>query len=740
MELILFDKINIALIIIAFLNFGLGTLIYLKGRQRKVNLVYTFNIITIIGWILAMVLYRSAGPKESIFWCKILYISPTFIASSFLYFTYIFPSQIRKISLLEKILICAGNIIIIALILIPNLIIKNILIHPGSEKEIIFGPGYIFYVIYIILYFSLGFWKLFKKYLKSHSIEKNQIIYLMSGYIISTNLALVTNLFMPWFGRFELNWLGQILTLFMVSFTVYAILKYRLMDIRVTIKKSTIFSVLVLIVTIGYIFAVYLLTWLVFHKDIPPLKELILTGLLMGVLVTIGFQPLYKFLQNITDKYLFKGEYHPQELIRNITEKLAITLEIEKIALILTKELGRQMKLKGGKFILLKSNHPHPELKNLIKYLQLNKEILVTEELQREYEDTHRFDQRYLAYKDLQKSKQALVVPIYQKAPPKKTDSEKKHQEKGKLTALLFFGNKKSDEAFTNQDIQTLEIIAVQAGVALENAKMYEEMKDFSKTLQKEVEKQTKELREANIRLQQLDKAKSEFISIASHQLRTPLTVIKGLISMALEEFWGPLNPGLKEHLEKVYQSGERLLRLIEDLLNISRIEAGRMEFDFQPISLEKITREITEELLPEAKKKKLYLRFIQPKKPLPKVMADPLKIRQVIQNLIDNAIKYTSRGGATVRLYQKRNRVIFCVRDTGLGIEPNQQKNLFEKFQRGKRAVRHHTEGTGLGLYLAAKIIEAHHGKIWVESKGLNQGSAFYFSLPVITTPIETE
>jgi len=230
-----------------------------------------------------------------------------------------------------------------------------------------------------------------------------------------------------------------------------------------------------------------------------------------------------------------------------------------------------------------------------------------------------------------------------------------------------------------------------------------------------------------------LDKAKSEFISIASHQLRTPMTSIKGLLSMALEDFWGPLNPDQRKYLTQVYKSGERLLKLIEDLLDISKIEAGRMEFNFQPVNLEEITQEVVNELEIQAKDKNLYLNYLKPEKPLGKVNADPLKIRQVIMNLIDNAIKYTLKGGVTVQLKEENNSVIFSVADTGIGISKENQAVLFERFQRGPIATSHHTEGIGLGLYLGAKIIKAHQGRIWVESEGENKGSTFFFSLPVV-------
>ncbi|PIQ74441.1 MAG: hypothetical protein COV85_02005 [Candidatus Portnoybacteria bacterium CG11_big_fil_rev_8_21_14_0_20_44_10] len=247
------------------------------------------------------------------------------------------------------------------------------------------------------------------------------------------------------------------------------------------------------------------------------------------------------------------------------------------------------------------------------------------------------------------------------------------------------------------------------------------------------LEKLTLKLEAANERLKQLDEAKSEFLSIASHQLRTPLTTIKGVTSMLLEEFWGKLNEEQKKHLDQIYQSEERLLKLVEDLLDITRIEAGRMQFNFKPTSLEELIDGQIKELRPMAVKKSLYLHFIKFKSPLPKVLVDAHKIEQVIQNLIDNAIKYTDAGEITITLEPTDDHLLFSIKDTGSGITKSIQPFLFEKFQRGPRATTHYTEGAGLGLYWAGKVIRAHNGKIWVESEGENEGSVFYFTLPII-------
>jgi len=287
---------------------------------------------------------------------------------------------------------------------------------------------------------------------------------------------------------------------------------------------------------------------------------------------------------------------------------------------------------------------------------------------------------------------------------------------------------------FTNEDIKTLETIAAQAGIAIENARLYEEMKDFSKTLQKEVERQTKTLKDANIRLKQLDVAKSEFISLASHQLRTPLTIIKGYISMMIEGTWGKVTDNQKEQLNKIYLSNERLIHLVEDLLTVSRIESGRLDFDLEMVSLENMVDNVVKEFDQIAKNKKLYLKFIKPKEVLPKIKIDSLKIRQVVQNLIDNALHYTEKGGIRIKLKLKKDKILFSIKDTGIGISDEEKVVLFEKFSRGEDVGKMHTEGTGLGLYLSVKMVEAHKGKIWVESEGKNKGSTFYFELPLKT------
>lgn len=249
--------------------------------------------------------------------------------------------------------------------------------------------------------------------------------------------------------------------------------------------------------------------------------------------------------------------------------------------------------------------------------------------------------------------------------------------------------------------------------------------------LTKELQKVTKDLKNANKELTKLDQAKSEFLSIASHQLRTPLTVIKGYVSMMLEGSFGRIPKIVKDNLNKVYLSNERLISLVESLLNISRIESGRLEFDIQPTDLATVVEPIIDGFKQKTDQKGLKFEFM-PDSGLPKVLADPQKIKEVISNLIDNSIKYTNKGDIIVSLHQESQSVIFSCQDTGIGILAEDLPRLFEKFIRGKGMMQVYTEGTGLGLYFARMVIENMGGRIWAESPGKDQGSKFSFSLPI--------
>ncbi len=230
-----------------------------------------------------------------------------------------------------------------------------------------------------------------------------------------------------------------------------------------------------------------------------------------------------------------------------------------------------------------------------------------------------------------------------------------------------------------------------------------------------------------------IEKLKSDFVSIAAHQLRTPLSAIKWTLTTLLEGDFGELNPEQREYLEKANLSNERMINLVDDLLNLSRIEEGKYVRKDEFFELDKVVEKTIESLKTEIKKKNLKVSFKKLRK-IPKILADKEKIGLAVQNLIENAVNYTlDNGQIKISLDFNGEEIKFSVSDSGIGIPQDQQKKIFSRFFRSAKAKKIRTEGSGLGLYITKNIIESHGGKIWFESKE-NEGTTFYFTIPAKT------
>jgi len=231
-----------------------------------------------------------------------------------------------------------------------------------------------------------------------------------------------------------------------------------------------------------------------------------------------------------------------------------------------------------------------------------------------------------------------------------------------------------------------------------------------------------------------IERLKTEFVSIAAHQLRTPLSAIKWTLRMLLDGDIGEISEEQRGFLEKTYKSNERMIHLINDLLNITRIEEGRFLYNVKVQDIIKVAERVIASSKEIARRKGLSLTFEVPEMGVPLTSFDSEKIALVIQNLIDNAINYNRPGGkikVSISYQREKREILISVQDTGIGIPKDQQKRVFSRFFRATNAIRTDTEGTGLGLYIAKNIIEAHNGRIWFESKE-SKGTTFYFTLPV--------
>lgn len=263
-------------------------------------------------------------------------------------------------------------------------------------------------------------------------------------------------------------------------------------------------------------------------------------------------------------------------------------------------------------------------------------------------------------------------------------------------------------------------------------------------------------LKVANEKLKVLDQAKSDFFSRASHDLRTPITGVMGYVSLLEEGSYGAVSDEQKTVFQKTLAVAKNMLALVEDFLTAAKLEAGGMQYNFAKAKVDEICQQIVETLYPKSKDRGLYLDFKKPEEELPELTIDASRIRESISNLVDNAIKYTEKGGVTVKieraessnykpvitndLDEKNTKEIIgpviriTVSDTGMGIPTDGIQQLFSRFSRGKGTARLKTSGTGLGLYVCKGMIEGNGGKVWAESDGEGKGSRFIVELPIET------
>ncbi|MGE5197647.1 MAG: sensor histidine kinase, partial [Deltaproteobacteria bacterium] len=295
---------------------------------------------------------------------------------------------------------------------------------------------------------------------------------------------------------------------------------------------------------------------------------------------------------------------------------------------------------------------------------------------------------------------------------------------------ILFVGTQNTDTSLTEGDEELITILANQLGQALENARLFEKIWRSQQELEQKVEERTRALTLALDEVKAISKRKTDFISAVSHELRTPLTSIKGYAAILTAEKLGALPPAAKERLEKINVHSDELVHMVNDLLDIARIEAGKTVMKMERLELKNIIANVADLISIQCKNKNIEL-VVDVQEDMPGVLADRSQLERVFINLLGNAVKFTPQNGKIIiRAKVKEGFAQIDIVDTGIGIPAEDLAKLFQEFYRVDNAINQQVKGTGLGLSLVKHIIEAHRGKIWVES-AQNKGSIFSFTLP---------
>jgi signal transduction histidine kinase len=488
-----------------------------------------------------------------------------------------------------------------------------------------------------------------------------------------------------------------------------SIVRYRLFAVTVAVKKTAVYSVVGIVLT-GFL---ALLTKLV--EDYFNLREHSALWIVVpvGGVITILMSPLGQGLDDRIQRMTFSKRQGCYETLLQLSKRMSSILNFNELVDTLVHSLVRGIPATHatllihepatGSFVNYREETTLEEGSAveairpdspIAQWLASTEGLLVKEEVKLNPRIASYFE---TAEGELEAVKAALIVPL---------------KVENKLNGILLLGEKLSGEIYDAQELDVLLLLATQAAISLENARLYEN------------------LATSNARLLEASRLKSQFLANMSHELRTPLNSIIGFSKVLLNRLDGELTERQEAYVRSVHNSSRHLLELINSILDFSRMEAGKFEMRSESVRLLDVIEECIETSMPLVREKRVKLERDVPVD-LPSVQADRTRIKQVLLNLISNAIKFTHAGRVLVQVRPEAEAVHVSVADTGIGISPTDLQRLFEPFQRLDNPLAQQADGTGLGLAISKKFIELHHGRIWAESRE-SQGSTFHFTLPL--------
>lgn len=695
---------------IAVFTFGIGIFVYFNDRSSRTNVA--FFLVTLVAglWALSIVMFLEArGAPSAVFWSRIIYVCAVCFPACFLFFSHVFPHKKIILPKLYRIFYFTPVSIFCAFLFFSDLWIKGVMINKGSNS-IVLGSVYPVWAVWFGVYIIWASWILLKKYKLSSGIQRAQLSYVLAALILPAFGSLPTNVVLPYFGVFRFIWIGPIFITTMLGAVSYAIVRHRLMDIRVAIRRGAVFTSLFAIVAIIFVSSTSIL--LRFLPDI-------LANLLSALIVTLFFVPLKTILENITDKVFFRGQYNASKLLAKLNRIIVETIDLDTLTHDVLKLLMDEMRIGKAAFMMM-DMHNITDIKG-----QGYQNVVLPSKLEALFHEFHPLSMAVSDELENNEVKSLFRSAGISVAVPIKVEEVE--------VAILILGSKLSGDLFYKKDLDILEIFASEAGVAIQNAKAYAAIKKFNQDLEQKVEERTKELKLAQERelakAKEVAKLKDEFVFIAAHELRTPITAIRGFLEL-VSEAGAKFPKDVKAHLDSIGAASSQLNQLVEDLLEIARSEAGTMKVDLGPVDISELIESEIKVLFPLISAKHLLVNFNN-KTNLP-VVGDAMKLKEVISNLFSNAIKYNKSGGTIdITLIQERPIMIVEFRDTGFGIPKEQQDKIFQKFFRARDRKTADILGTGLGLFLTRILVEKMGGKIMFSSVE-GEGSTFSFSLPL--------
>lgn len=695
--------------IVLLLNFLLSLIVLLKNPRKHINIAFFLFVVSLLAWMVTNYYSNQfADPASALLFNKLIFLSSPYITFSLLYFSLVFPNETTRISR-ANLFYAFVPVLISNVLTLSNQVITDITFLENGGTGVVFGPGIVFFATQFILYLIISLVILTFKYIKNKGYERLQMQYLIFGIGTTMVLLVFTNLIIPLvFNNFWFSNVGPFFTLIMVAFISYAIVRHRLLEIKLIIARSVLYTLLIFVIATLYTLGVFVMSSYIFSERIDIKQEI--SHVLLALFVSFTFVPLRNFIENRTNRLFYKGNYDQHDLVYQLTRIIASTIALEDVTTKTLQKLLSTLRIGHGTFLILKKNRQFDVIskgKNVGDYDKKTLEIFNSIKRMVIFDEEQNKKVKSL----MRANNIAIVLPLF---------------ERDEKVGILLLGDKKTGQIYSQRDIGVLEIFGPAISVAIQNAKSYEAIKNFNITLKKEVQSATKDLKSANEKLKELGKQKDDFMAIASHELKTPVTSIK-LYTQLLHQKFKKLNDTKSaESVEKMDMQLNKLISLINDLLDVTKIEEGKLQFNFKKFNINKLINEITEEMQLTTKH-----RIEKDLGSGGDVYADQERIGQVLTNFISNAIKYSPDANKIIIKTTNGKKLTVSIQDFGMGLAPSEQKKVFERFNRAGQEGKGGMPGLGLGLYISKEIVKRHNGEIWVESKK-GKGSTFSFSLPI--------
>jgi signal transduction histidine kinase len=708
------------LIVTIAISLSLAPVVLTNIRTATAMSYYAVSSFFIVFWVLGTLAMLFAPTAELVYMGLIVFLLASMAVALYMM---LFSKRLAEInfqSCYKAIIISTIFMVGIAFFTVLNLPASNVIvaINQGSQNTINFQyPWFFIYALYFIVTFSLSYIYLIIGLFKLQGKARRQLAYVASGIFATSFLLLGANILLPLLGDANWIWLGPTSTIFYVVMTSLMIAKHRLFDARVALALAFTY-----VLSLATLVAIYFVVTLAVSSVLLNNQEFSTGKCVFDIsfvlVLAIIFQPIRNFFDRLTNKIFFRDRHNIDDFVARLGKRLSTTTDLRVLLEHAAREIADTLKAHHGVLVVHHNGH-------LISEGSRNHAHLPSEDVMQldMYVDEHGdepvvvdlIERNNTIRRLLLSHHAAIVVPLL--------------QGDVKVGYLLLGGHRTGN--YTQRDIKSLMVIRDELVIAIQNALSIQEVRELNATLQQRIDEATKELRTSNAQLQRLDKAKDEFVSMASHQLRTPLTSVKGCISMVLDGDAGKVPKSQRNLLDEAFTSSERMVHLINDFLNVSRLRTGKFLIEKRPVDLPKVVEQELDGLSANAKSRNLSFVYKQPKG-FPILDLDEDKMRQVIMNFADNSIYYSAEySRINVSLSVEGKNAVFTVKDTGIGVPRAEQSQLFSKFYRASNARKQRPDGTGVGLFLAKKVIDAHDGKVIFESVE-GKGSTFGFRLPL--------